>query len=180
MKKELSGEEKHTMEGNHSKEENHSREENHSMEKRLSMEKRHSRRKRSREERYSVEESRSREEKYLMESLLTDEKANCKEFERLIPGFIARELDYPTLNGFYEHWEKCDECKEELSIQFLVREGMQRLEKGEAFDLQSELDQRLEEARRKINSHSAFLYLGLTMEIMASCLLVWVFVWILL
>lgn len=163
-----------SVRGGHSMKKEPSREEKYSKEERQGKERR------SREERYSMEESRSMDEKYFMESLLSDEKTRCKEFEKLIPGFIARELDYPTLNGFYEHWEKCDECKEELSIQFLVREGMQRLEKGDAFDLQSELDQRLEEARRKINSHSAFLYLGLTMEIMASCLLVWVFVWILL
>lgn len=168
MKKDASGEERHSKEEKHSGEERHSREEKHFREKH------------SGEERYSVDEIRSREEKYLMESLLSGEKTKCKEFEKLIPGFIARKLDYPTLNGFYDHWEQCDECKEELSIQFLVREGMQRLEKGDAFDLQSELNQRLEEARRKINFHSAFLYLGLTMEIMASCLLVWVFVWILL
>ena len=152
----------------------------HSMKKETSREGKHSREKHSGEERYSMEKSHSREEKYLMESLLSDEKTECKEFERLIPDFIARELDYPTLNGFFEHWERCDECKEELSIQFLVREGMQRVENGDAFALQSQQRQRLEEAKRKINSHSAFLYLGLTMEIMASCLLVWVFVWILL
>ncbi len=108
------------------------------------------------------------------------ENAECKEFEKLIPGFIGRKLDFPTLKRFYEHWEHCGECREELSIQFLVSEGMQRLEDGNAFDLQSELEQRLEETRRKISFNSAFLYIGSALEIVASGLLVWIFVWILL
>ncbi|MCI8695635.1 zf-HC2 domain-containing protein [uncultured Acetatifactor sp.] len=108
------------------------------------------------------------------------EDTECKEFEKLIPGFIGRKLDFPTLKRFYEHWERCGECREELSIQFLVAEGMQRLEDGNAFDLQSELGQRLEETRRKISYNSAFLYIGSALEIVASGFLVWIFVWILL
>lgn len=104
----------------------------------------------------------------------------CREFERLIPGFIKRKLDYPTLKRFYEHREACAECKEELAIQLLVAEGMQRLEDGNAFDLQSELEQRLEETRRKISVNSAFLYFGSALEVVAMCLLVGAFVWILL
>lgn len=109
-----------------------------------------------------------------------EEKMECKEFERLIPGFISRKLDYPTLKRFYVHRDRCAECREELAIQFLVTEGMHRLEDGSAFDLQFELEQRLEETKRKISFHSAFLYLGIAMEVVASCLLIGVFVWILL
>ena len=74
-----------------------------------------------------------------------EERMECREFERLIPGFLKGELDYPTLKQFLAHRESCSECREELDIQFLVAEGMQHLEEGNAFDLQSELEQRLEE-----------------------------------
>ena len=53
---------------------------------------------------------------------------NCKEFEKNIPDFISGKLDFLTLQEFGEHMEKCPGCKEELVIQFLVTEGMQRLE----------------------------------------------------
>lgn len=109
-----------------------------------------------------------------------EERMECREFERLIPGFLKRELDYPALKRFYEHRESCGECREELSIQFLVAEGMQRLEEGNAFDLQFELGQRLEETRRKIRVNSAFLYFGTALEIAAMCLLICSYVWILL
>lgn len=105
---------------------------------------------------------------------------DCKGFEKLIPGFIAGDLDYPTLKSFSEHLERCTGCREELEIQFLVTEGMQRLEEGNAFDLQSELAQRLEEVRKKLRFHSTFLYLGTVMEIAAVCMLVGIVVWILL
>ena len=75
---------------------------------------------------------------------------DCKEFEKLIPEFIEGKLDYPTLKKFSEHMEQCEDCKEELTIQFLVTEGIQRLEDGSAFDLQKELSARMAEAKRKI------------------------------
>lgn len=95
----------------------------------------------------------------------------CREFERLIPGFLGDRLDYPTLKSFREHVEGCEECREELVIQFLVTEGIQRLENGSAFDLQKELNDRLEEAKRKIRFHGGFMRLGLVMEIFSACIL---------
>lgn len=105
---------------------------------------------------------------------------DCKEFERLIPGFIEQKLDYPSLKCFIEHMEQCPDCKEELTIQFLVTEGTQRLEDGGAFDLQKELNQRLEESKRKLKIHGRFMKLGIVMEVIAACLLVGIIVWILL
>ena len=78
---------------------------------------------------------------------------NCKEFEKNIPDFIAGKLDFQTLQEFGEHMRECPGCKEELVIQFLVTEGMQRLEDGDAFDLQRELELRLAEAKRKVRFH---------------------------
>lgn len=105
---------------------------------------------------------------------------DCKEFERLIPDFIERGLDYPSLKRFSEHMEHCENCKEELVIQFLVTEGIQRLEDGGAFDLQKELDQRLEDARRKLRVHDGFMRMGIVMELLAVGLLVGIIIWILL
>lgn len=105
---------------------------------------------------------------------------DCKEFEKLIPGFIDHKLDYQTLKKFSEHMEQCENCKEELVIQFLVTEGVQRLEDGSAFDLQKELDQRMNETKRKIRVHGKMIRLGIAMEIIAVCLLIGIVIWILL
>ena len=104
---------------------------------------------------------------------------NCKEFEKNIPEFIAGKLDFLTLQEFGEHMQECPGCKEELVIQFLVTEGIQRLEDGNAFDLQKELNTRMEDAGKKIRVNSTFLRLGLIMEIAAVCLLAGIVLWIL-
>lgn len=112
--------------------------------------------------------------------LTRKENMDCKEFEKRIPEFIARKMDYPTLKNFNAHMGKCADCKEELEIQFLVTEGMQRLEDGNAFDLQSELGERMAETEHKIKFHNGFLYLGFTLEAIAVCLLLGIVIWILL
>lgn len=104
---------------------------------------------------------------------------DCKEFEKLIPDFLAHKLDFLTMEKFAKHMEACPGCSEELEIQFLVAEGMLRLEEGDAFDLQSELETQLWEARRKVRFHTAFVRLGLLLEIVAMFALVAVVVYIL-
>ncbi|NBJ91605.1 zf-HC2 domain-containing protein [Parablautia muri] len=74
----------------------------------------------------------------------------CKEIENMIPAFLADDLDTEDLRDFMEHVDNCEECMEELSIQFLVLEGLARLEAGNVFDLQNELKVRLEEAAHSL------------------------------
>lgn len=115
-----------------------------------------------------------------MDAWVGKENMDCKSFERMIPDFIAQRMDYPTLKNFLGHMEKCGDCREELEIQFLVSEGIQRLEDGSAFDLQTELEQRLEEAVQSIRFHNGFMSFGLAMEVAAVCMLAGVMVWMLL
>lgn len=103
---------------------------------------------------------------------------NCKEFEKWIPAFISQEMDYRKLKSFKEHFKSCPGCKEELVIQFLVTEGMARLEEGSAFDLQKELDRRMEEAERKVRFHHSFLYAGLVLEAAAMLTIAGIVAWI--
>ena len=70
----------------------------------------------------------------------------CKDAEKMIPLFLEDDLEMDDLRKFMEHIDKCEECKEELTIQFLVLEGMARLESGNVFDLQNELKYCMEEA----------------------------------
>ena len=89
---------------------------------------------------------------------------NCKETEKEIPSFLLDELDGNMLEEFIDHVESCPECKEELSIQFLVAEGLERLEKGNNFNLQEELFMKLEGAERRINIHRILWYSLICME----------------
>ena len=70
---------------------------------------------------------------------------DCKDYEKLIPDFLADKLDSETTEKFVAHIEQCQECMEEVSIQFLVTEGMNRLEHGHTFELAKELGNLVEE-----------------------------------
>ena len=90
------------------------------------------------------------------------EKLQCMHAAKMIPAFISKELSYRELERFMEHMEECDNCREELSIQFLVEVGLNSLEAGNTFDLQQELNIALEEAARRVQvyrflKHSAFV-----------------------
>ena len=103
---------------------------------------------------------------------------NCKEFEKNIPEFIAGKLDFLTLQEFGEHLQECPGCKEELVIQFLVTEGMQRLEDGDAFDLQREPEIRLTESQRKVKIQMSFLKAGAVLEVITVIFLLGFLGWI--
>lgn len=80
---------------------------------------------------------------------------NCKEAEKMIPSFLYDELDGDDLAEFVEHIEECPECKEELSIQFLVSEGLEQLEQGNNFNLQEALVETLDGADDRIRVNRA-------------------------
>ena len=65
---------------------------------------------------------------------------DCKEVQKNIAAFLNGELQGKDAERFLYHIENCEECKEELSIQYLVREGTARLEGGGSFDLSKDLD----------------------------------------
>lgn len=83
---------------------------------------------------------------------------DCKSIEKLIPKYIKNECSPKEEAMFLAHIKECPECKEELTIAFLLAEGLNRLESGESFDLNAELEKRLKEksagkkARRKLLS----------------------------
>ena len=104
---------------------------------------------------------------------------DCKDFEKMIPAFLNKELDFITLKQFQEHREKCRLCREELEIQFLVAEGIQHLEEGDSFDMQKELTHQLQEADRKVRFHTRFINGGERLELLVCVLLAALIIWIL-
>lgn len=89
---------------------------------------------------------------------------DCRRFETLIPDFVDNKMDYAITKQFLEHQKSCTQCREELNIQFLVNEGLVRLEEGEAFDLQKEMLDLLGHASKKIRFHERLLKYGKRVE----------------
>ena len=91
---------------------------------------------------------------------------NCKEFEKMIPDYIQKKMDFVTAKHFTEHLKSCPACKEELNIQFLVNEGLNSLEDGDVFDLQSQMSDLMKESDKKIRFHENFLKFGRLIELL--------------
>lgn len=88
----------------------------------------------------------------------------CKEVQKKIHNFIDDELDSKESLDFIEHIRNCPNCKEELSIEFLVITGLQRLDSAEAFDLQKELNDKIKTneenaMKRRKMSRIGFLFI---------------------
>lgn len=79
----------------------------------------------------------------------------CKKCIKSIPGFLDDELDIDSLREFIEHIEECEACKEELTIEFLVREGLNNLEEGKSFNLNRGLKMRIELAKKNLKSRES-------------------------
>lgn len=76
---------------------------------------------------------------------------NCKDVNSKMSSFIKKDLQGLELKRFMAHADVCEECKEELSIQFLISEGLKQLEKDDNyFNLQKRLEDRLTQCRREI------------------------------
>lgn len=88
---------------------------------------------------------------------------NCKTCLKQIPKFINDESELACLSEFIDHIEFCPECKEELTIELLVQEGLNSLESGEAFDINAELHHRIEYAHSSIRflDNLSWLYYGI-------------------
>ena len=102
----------------------------------------------------------------------------CKEFEKRIPDFLDKKMDYPDLKIFCAHMDSCEKCREELSISFLVEDGLQHLEEGDSFDFQRELDNRLEEADRQLGRNERFLKAGFWAEVVAIGIMMGIMAWL--
>ena len=94
---------------------------------------------------------------------------NCKEADKLIPLFLEDDLDNRELSEFLSHVESCADCKEELTIQFLVQVGMKRLEEGNTFNLRNELDALLVDANKRLTARK---YLVISSYLLQAVVLV--------
>lgn len=78
---------------------------------------------------------------------------DCKETQRCISLFLEEKMDIRTEQKFVEHVRSCRECMEELTIEYLFNIAIERLENAEVFDVEKELEEKLNRAvnRKKVH-----------------------------
>lgn len=72
----------------------------------------------------------------------------CREYKQNIVPFLLEELDPKTVRQLLKHVKQCSDCREELKIQFMVREGLNRLEKGKNFDFRKDFDAKMKKEEK--------------------------------
>lgn len=107
-----------------------------------------------------------------------------KRFDALIPDFFEDRLGVPQLSRFLNHYETCPECRDELSIQYLIHEGLAKLETGESFNLEKDLNQYIEKergrlSRRRMIGRMTFLYELLTLLVFAAAVVAYLVLYVL-
>ena len=90
---------------------------------------------------------------------------DCKEFNGLIQDFLNDRLDEMKLSEFLSHIEECEVCRDELRIQYLIYEGLERLESGDTFDVDRDLADLMELERKRLRGRNAFKKTAIASEI---------------
>ena len=90
---------------------------------------------------------------------------DCKEFNSLIQDFLHDRLNEMKLSEFLSHIEECEDCRDELRIQYLIYEGLERLEAGATFDVDRDLADFLELESKRLRSRQGIKMTAIASEI---------------
>lgn len=93
---------------------------------------------------------------------------DCKEFKGLIQDFMHDELDENHLSQFLEHIEECSDCRDELRIQYLIYEGLERLESGETFDVDGDLAKVMQQQQNRLRMRRGVQRTAIAAEIITT------------
>ncbi len=77
----------------------------------------------------------------------------------MIPAYLEDDLSAKDLQAFLEHIDNCADCSEELTIQFLITEGLSTLSTGDSYDLQTAMTDKVRESHRDITVHNRLFLL---------------------
>ena len=78
---------------------------------------------------------------------------DCIEFNKMIGPYLKDELTDAELNEFLHHLDACPQCSEELEINYIVGEGMERLDKEcKDYNLAEAYRSSREESHRYVNT----------------------------
>lgn len=77
------------------------------------------------------------------------ETTDCRSYRKNYGPFLNGKLEGRDRRLLLKHVEECAKCREELRIQYLLQEGMFRLEHGGTFDINSDFERMLVEMQKE-------------------------------
>ena len=93
---------------------------------------------------------------------------DCKEFNGLIQDFLNDRLSEMKLSEFHSHIENCENCRDELRIQYLIYEGLERLEAGATFDVDKDLADLMKLQRKRLGVRRGIKMTAIASEILTT------------
>ena len=93
---------------------------------------------------------------------------DCKEFTGLIQDFLHDALDETKLSEFLTHVDECEDCRDELRIQYLIYEGLERLETGATFDVDKDLAHLMEQQKTLLTMRRGVEKTAIAFEIITT------------
>lgn len=82
-----------------------------------------------------------------------ENKIDCKIIEKEIPQYLNNELSAGEMRMFLEHIENCPDCKEELTIRYMVSEGLDKAELNNQYNLLLGLEDKMKASYKKIRNY---------------------------
>ena len=79
-------------------------------------------------------------------------KMTCKDFSDMLPGFFGDRLDTASLTAFLDHYDHCEDCREELEIQYLVDKAFLEEDVSDEINLHRDLPAFIEKERMLLHS----------------------------
>lgn len=73
---------------------------------------------------------------------------SCSECEKMIYPYLDNALSISDIEIIYNHIKNCPSCMEELTIQFLVTEGIEAVDKSDNYNLVKSLNNKLRDTER--------------------------------
>lgn len=91
--------------------------------------------------------------------------SKCDKYQKMIPDFFEDELEEGDLSEFLDHIASCKTCRDELSFQYLLYDGLSMLESGASFDLEKEVNNETEAARKRLIRRQRAVLVAAALEI---------------
>ena len=82
-----------------------------------------------------------------------ENKLDCKTIEKKIPQYLNDELSATELRSFLEHINECADCKEELTIRYMVSEGLDKAEINNEYNLLKGLEEKIKGSYKRIRNY---------------------------
>ena len=99
-----------------------------------------------------------------------DGNMTCKTFSGMISSFLSGTLEDDSLREFLEHYDKCENCREEVEIQYLVSRAFDHRKEKEVINLSRDLPALVEKERSSMVFRSRLGYTAYSLEILTILL----------